>query len=220
MTDIDQILAEEHARLAAADWHQIPRGHYAIHVFDEDFERLLGYKLFERKTPRTFKNGRTVGRNAWKRSYALADCVTWEEFQRYADDDTDHGRSDVAWLLENPHRRVEDARHRPRVPEGNDRMTGIHKENPRILHWCGPEIVPLLEPRFEGSSSLSVAVTQYPNDEPAPFTGRVVVTLGEHDGDSDLPNLFWELTPDDAEELAHQLLHNAAVARDFQARAN
>jgi hypothetical protein len=64
-------------------------------------------------------------------------------------------------------------------------------------------------------------LTHFSEERTTPMTtGRVTVTLGEHDGDGGLPNLFWELTPDDAEELADQLLHNAAAARDFQARAN
>jgi hypothetical protein len=58
------------------DWHDVPRGFYAIPVFDwskfgddcmpdapmPDLD-LVGYKLFARKTPRVFKNGKTVGKD-------------------------------------------------------------------------------------------------------------------------------------------------------------
>jgi Family of unknown function (DUF6011) len=63
-------------RIMALDWHDVAKGFYALHVHetDEPYE-FLGYKLFERRTPRTYKNGRTVGADGWRRSYALAPGV-------------------------------------------------------------------------------------------------------------------------------------------------
>ncbi len=46
----------------AADWSDLPRGFYALHIFDYDAD-LLGYSLFERKVPRETKTGRRMGRN-------------------------------------------------------------------------------------------------------------------------------------------------------------
>jgi hypothetical protein len=103
-SDIDQLIAEMTARTAAADWHDIPRGYYALPVVEDDEPyRVLGYKLFERKVPRTYKTGRTVGRDAWRCSYTLADGITWEEFRDYTSDDTDFTRAlDIELVLEFP----------------------------------------------------------------------------------------------------------------------
>jgi hypothetical protein len=81
MTDSRDWLAERQAKLAAADWHTIPRGYYAVAVYeDDDPYRLLGWTLYERKTPRTYKNGRTVGRDAWRQSILLGNGITFEEY--------------------------------------------------------------------------------------------------------------------------------------------
>ncbi|HTY35131.1 DUF6011 domain-containing protein [Mycobacterium sp.] len=94
-------------RVMATDWHDIPRGHYAIAVYDDDDEdyTLLGYKLFERKVPQTYKNGRTVGCDGWKRSYALAPGTTpsraaFDKLRENALDDTEFcRRCDIDSLL-------------------------------------------------------------------------------------------------------------------------
>ncbi len=41
----DQIIAEDQARLAAADWHDIPRGFYAVPVTTDEEPYLLGWML-------------------------------------------------------------------------------------------------------------------------------------------------------------------------------
>jgi hypothetical protein len=61
------------ARIAARDWHEIPRGFYAIPVdYYGDCDGTepenwkpprAGYRLFERKVARTTKTGRTIGRD-------------------------------------------------------------------------------------------------------------------------------------------------------------
>lgn len=47
-----------------ADWHDIPAGYYAVPIADYAGEPL-GFNLFQRKEPRTYKTGRTVGRDEW-----------------------------------------------------------------------------------------------------------------------------------------------------------
>lgn len=102
-TNINEWLAEEEARVMAADWHNIPRGHYAITVVEDDEPfRVLGYKLFERKVSRTYANGRTVGSDAWVRRYALADGITTQEFFDYWEikNAGEYSRaSDIDWVL-------------------------------------------------------------------------------------------------------------------------
>lgn len=60
-----------------ATWQDVPRGYYAVEILhqpcncidndlDEQCEHmpeLLGYRLFERKTPRITKTGRRIGKN-------------------------------------------------------------------------------------------------------------------------------------------------------------
>jgi Family of unknown function (DUF6011) len=56
-------------RIAAADWHNIPAGYYAIPVYDFDSwdgtgdPDVLAYRTFRRTAARTTKTGRTIGRN-------------------------------------------------------------------------------------------------------------------------------------------------------------
>jgi hypothetical protein len=88
---------------------------------------------------------------------------------------------------------------------------------PTVLHACSPRITPLQEPEY--SETFTADVTQYPNSAPPPLKGRVVVSLGSDDGDGCI-NQYWDFDPDTAVELAEQLLHNAAIAREFNARAN
>jgi hypothetical protein len=66
-----QRAAEHRARIRARDWHEVPKGHYAIPVpdfvawMDTDCEGdppVMAYRLFERKTARHCKNGRVIGR--------------------------------------------------------------------------------------------------------------------------------------------------------------
>jgi hypothetical protein len=79
---------------------------------------------------------------------------------------------------------------------------------PTALHRCGPRI-----PAGEDGDVLGAAVLQYPGNSP-------VVALESTDGDGGLPNMWWEFTPDAAEELAEQLRHHAKVARNIQAQEN
>jgi len=115
MTDTDRQTGYSYSdyerKIMAVDWHDVPKGFYALHVYetDEPYE-LLGYKLFERKVPRTFKNGRTVGRDAWRRSYVLAPGITpsraaFDKLHENALDDTEYGRrSDIDDVLYDPDR--------------------------------------------------------------------------------------------------------------------
>lgn len=62
-------------RVRARDWHEVPRGFYAIPIEDydawdddspEDSEPpIIGYRQFERKVARICKNGRRIGRDAF-----------------------------------------------------------------------------------------------------------------------------------------------------------
>lgn len=59
-------------RVAEADWHQVPKGSYAVPVIDwtdwepEDGEPpVIGYRLFERKVARHCKTGRVIGQDAF-----------------------------------------------------------------------------------------------------------------------------------------------------------
>jgi hypothetical protein len=91
------------------DWHDVPRGFYALRVIDVlddagDYP-TLGYKMFQRRAPRTYKSGRTVGRNRWIRSYALADGFTWERFRENCPEDNELSRrSDIDDILYEPQR--------------------------------------------------------------------------------------------------------------------
>jgi hypothetical protein len=80
---------------------------------------------------------------------------------------------------------------------------------PIILHRCGPAI-----PQGEHGGTLGASVIRYPGSM------RPIVTLDSTDGDGGPPNLWFELTPDAAVELAELLLHHAEVALDFQAGVN
>ncbi len=82
-------------------------------------------------------------------------------------------------------------------------------EEPITLHRCGPRV-----PADEYGGVLGASVLQYPS------SSTPVIALESTDGDGGLPNMWWELTPDAAVELAEQLLHHAEVARDFQAKVN
>ena len=89
-----------------------------------------------------------------------------------------------------------------------DNPTPMTAPEPTTLHRCGARI-----PAGEYGEVLGASVLQYPGTIP-------VVALESTDGDGGLPNMWWELTPDAAVELADQLLHHAAIARDFHAQVN
>lgn len=100
--------AEYADKIMANDWRDIPKGFYALTVVDmgEDGDYpLLGYKLFERKVPRTYKTGRTVGRDRWTCTYLLSPGFAWEQFDRHRCDGTEFWRrSDIADILYDPER--------------------------------------------------------------------------------------------------------------------
>jgi hypothetical protein len=96
-----------------ADWHDIPRGFYAVPVTDDEEPYLLGYMLYERTEPRTFKNGRTVGKHQWRegrtpieghtylhRSYILEPGITFRpRFAEHYFSDF-WRRADIEFVLE------------------------------------------------------------------------------------------------------------------------
>lgn len=53
---------EERHRVTARDWQDVPEGHYAIPITEDD-GLLLGYVIYHRTVPRTLANGRKRGRN-------------------------------------------------------------------------------------------------------------------------------------------------------------
>lgn len=64
--------AENRTRVQARDWHEVPKGHYAVPVPDlasaeweaADYEGeppVMAYRLFERRVARQCKNGRVIG---------------------------------------------------------------------------------------------------------------------------------------------------------------
>lgn len=65
--------AETAARIMARDWHEVPKGHYAVPVHDyasaewedagyEGEPPIMAYRLFERRVARHCKNGSVIGR--------------------------------------------------------------------------------------------------------------------------------------------------------------
>lgn len=109
----DTWYAQHRAELATADWHNIPPGRYAIPVIEDDLDdehpnfcRVLGHKVFERKTPKVDKNGRRTGRDSWGRELLLAPGVQWHDFHAYLDrakvgDGYDSHR-DILTVLDDP----------------------------------------------------------------------------------------------------------------------
>lgn len=93
-------------------------------------------------------------------------------------------------------------------PQRMTEQAPMTASEPATLHRCGPRI-----PTREYGEVLGASVLQYPGNMP-------VVALESTDGDGGQPNMWWELTPGAAVELADQLLHHAEVARDFLAQVN
>lgn len=66
-------------RITARDWHEVPKGHYAVPVVDwvnwdceeDDEPATIGYRLFERKIARRAKNGRVLGRDRFIHGRAM-----------------------------------------------------------------------------------------------------------------------------------------------------
>jgi hypothetical protein len=90
----------------SATWRDIPRGYYAIeiyaddlHVDDPNFCQTLGYRLCERRTPKTYKTGRTVGRDAFRVSTTTAPGVDRGRLRDYLDWMKWTSGSDVEYLL-------------------------------------------------------------------------------------------------------------------------
>jgi hypothetical protein len=75
MTD-QQRAAANRARIQTRDWHEVPKGHYAIPVLDwsewadrdcEDEPPVVAYRMFQRKVARHCKNGRVIGQDSFIR---------------------------------------------------------------------------------------------------------------------------------------------------------
>lgn len=67
-----------------SDWHDLPKGFYAIEVTDNG--AVLGWALFERQVPRVTKTGRRLGRSLLRigAKYAV-DADASHRIQRIAD---------------------------------------------------------------------------------------------------------------------------------------
>jgi hypothetical protein len=82
-----------------------------------------------------------------------------------------------------------------------------------LLHGCGRPIPVGCESCGE---TFTVGVHQFPDKSVD------VVLTSQAPGDDDVlkVGVRWDIDADDAEDLGHQLLHHAAVARDFKAQVN
>lgn len=101
MTNLDQALAEQERRLAAADWRDVLAGYYAVELVDDEepFDSL-GHVLYERRVPRTNRNGRSVGRDVWRRRVMPAAGADLERLRWWLDDYDE--RHDIAELIDAP----------------------------------------------------------------------------------------------------------------------
>jgi Family of unknown function (DUF6011) len=94
-----QRAAENRARITARDWHEVPKGHYAVPVPDlsnaeweaSDYAGeppVMAYRLFERRVARQCKNGRVIGHERF---------ITGGIMLAGDDIDPDHVRHEVKW---------------------------------------------------------------------------------------------------------------------------
>ena len=85
-------------KVHAADWHDIPRGFYAlfIHAIDLDVTldecaeasyELVGCRYYERKAQRVTKTGRRIGGDSWRGGFAWAEDVDLDRARAYADEE-------------------------------------------------------------------------------------------------------------------------------------
>jgi hypothetical protein len=109
----DDWLTRHYAELAATDWHDVPAGRYAIPVVEDDIDddhpdfcRVLGYQVFERKTPKVSKTGRRTGKDSWATRLLLAPGVQRDALCGYLDrtkvGDGYDDRRDVRAVLDDP----------------------------------------------------------------------------------------------------------------------
>jgi hypothetical protein len=71
-----------------ATWRDVPRGYFAFPIYDidgldpdrDDVEpEVIGHQCYERRVPRTHKNGRTVGRDRWRKiTYKVEGVEDWQ----------------------------------------------------------------------------------------------------------------------------------------------
>jgi hypothetical protein len=77
--DIDDLTPEEkeiqgrRAKVGNPSWFDIPSGYYAVPITRDVAPYVIGWSVYQRKEPRTFKNGRTVGRDQWVAGCSLLD---------------------------------------------------------------------------------------------------------------------------------------------------
>lgn len=97
------VIEEIEAELAAADWRDIPAGWYAIPLVEDDLDdddpnfcRVIGHKLFERKTGTVLKNGRRRGKDYIKSSLVY-DAQVGEDAMRAYVQRTGETRTVSAW---------------------------------------------------------------------------------------------------------------------------
>lgn len=144
-----------------SDWQKVPRGFFALPVA-RDPERVtggattLGWKLFERKEPRTYKTtGKVVGRHAWMRHWMLDPGVgdarlnpaAWQELRDKIDDTPDGRKADIAEILAD----VDNAQARfgqltgrcgccgRKLTDANSKMRGIGPECNKFIRFS-PEV--------------------------------------------------------------------------------
>jgi hypothetical protein len=97
-------------RVMAEPWFPIPRSHYAVPITDPDdlsagsgWPVVVGHRLYERKEPKTYKNGKTVGRHAWRVGTIVpAAIVSQEQMRNIRDIEGSPYRTEaVEYVLEN-----------------------------------------------------------------------------------------------------------------------
>lgn len=90
-------------QIEAADWRDLPRGHYAIAEHDDEHDDypLLGYWCYQRKVPRTTKTGREIGQHRLISGvFHHSNTITPEQLNQVL---ADHDRQiDIAQLLKDP----------------------------------------------------------------------------------------------------------------------
>jgi hypothetical protein len=95
-----QRAGEYRARIIARDWHEVPKGHYAVPVPDlgsaeweaagyEGEPPVMAYRLFERRVARHCKNGRVIGREQFITGAVMlaSDDTDAERVKRWLKDD-------------------------------------------------------------------------------------------------------------------------------------
>jgi hypothetical protein len=62
---------QRRAKVGNPAWFDIPAGYYAVPITRDVAPFVIGWSVYQRKVPRTFKNGRTVGHDRWETGAAI-----------------------------------------------------------------------------------------------------------------------------------------------------